>query len=59
METGKTDNKINSEENLADRSNTYRLGHDSINQLLVRYAIPAIVGTMVMSLYNIVDRIYI
>ena len=35
------------------------LGHEKISRLLVHYAIPAIVGMLVMSLYNIVDRIYI
>lgn len=35
------------------------LGHEKIPKLLSHYAIPAIVGTMVMALYNIIDRIYI
>ncbi|MEG1616706.1 MAG: MATE family efflux transporter [Bacteroidales bacterium] len=44
---------------LSDSKITNRLGHEPIGKLLMQYAIPAIVGTMVMSLYNIVDRIFI
>lgn len=36
-----------------------KLGTLSIERLLRTYSIPAIVGTMVSSLYNIIDRIYI
>lgn len=38
---------------------TYRLQHDSLRSLLIYYTAPAIVGTMVTALYNIVDRIFI
>lgn len=38
---------------------TWRLEHEKISRLLLHYAIPAIIGTMVNALYNIVDRIYI
>lgn len=38
---------------------TWRLEHEKISRLLVHYAIPAVIGTMVNALYNIVDRIYI
>lgn len=38
---------------------TRRLEHEKIGRLLVHYAIPAVVGTMVNALYNIVDRIFI
>ena len=38
---------------------TNRLEHEKISRLLLTYAIPAVVGTMVNSLYNIVDRIFI
>jgi putative MATE family efflux protein len=38
---------------------TRRLEHEKIGRLLLHYAIPAVVGTMVNSLYNIVDRMYI
>lgn len=38
---------------------TYQLEHEKIGTLLLKYAIPAVVGTMVNSLYNIVDRIFI
>lgn len=44
---------------LADAKVTNKLGHEPIGKLLMEYAIPAIVGTLVMALYNIVDRIYI
>lgn len=35
------------------------LGEEKISKLLVKYSVPAIVGMMVNSLYNIVDRIFI
>ena len=38
---------------------TYRLEHEKISRLLLHYAIPAVIGTMVNALYNIVDRVYI
>ncbi|MDH6303560.1 putative MATE family efflux protein [Parabacteroides sp. PF5-5] len=38
---------------------TKRLEHEKIGRLLLHYAIPAVVGTMVNSLYNIVDRVFI
>lgn len=38
---------------------TWRLEHEKVSRLLVHYAIPAVIGTMVNALYNIVDRIYI
>lgn len=38
---------------------TYNLQYQSIPRLLVDYTFPAIVGTMVNALYNIVDRIFI
>lgn len=38
---------------------THKLGHDSIPRLLGHYTIPAVVGTMVNALYNVVDRIFI
>ncbi len=38
---------------------TWRLEHENIGRLLVHYAIPAVIGTMVNALYNIVDRIFI
>ncbi|MDR1623484.1 MAG: MATE family efflux transporter [Tannerellaceae bacterium] len=38
---------------------TYKLEHEKISRLLLHYAIPAVIGTMVNSLYNIVDRIFI
>ena len=38
---------------------TWRLEHEKPGRLLLSYALPAVVGTMVNSLYNIIDRIYI
>lgn len=38
---------------------TWKLENEKIGRLLVGYAVPAVVGTMVNSLYNIVDRIFI
>jgi putative MATE family efflux protein len=35
------------------------LATDSIGRLLWKYTLPAMIGTVVMSLYNIVDRIFI
>jgi putative MATE family efflux protein len=36
-----------------------KLGRESIPRLLVRFAVPAIVGMLANALYNIVDRIFI
>ncbi|QGU96156.1 MATE family efflux transporter [Clostridium bovifaecis] len=38
---------------------TKELGQEKILKLLIKFFIPAIVGTLVNALYNIVDRIYI
>lgn len=38
---------------------TRQLEHEKVGRLLLHYAIPAVVGTMVNALYNIVDRIFI
>jgi putative MATE family efflux protein len=38
---------------------TWRLEHEKPGRLLLSYALPAVVGTMINSLYYIVDRIYI
>lgn len=38
---------------------TWRLENEKVSRLLLQYAIPAVIGTMVNSLYNIVDRIFI
>ncbi|WP_330688563.1 MATE family efflux transporter [Romboutsia ilealis] len=35
------------------------LGKESINKLLLKYSIPAIVGMIVVSMYNAIDRIFI
>jgi len=36
-----------------------KLGTEKISRLILNYSIPSIVGTVVMSVYNIVDRIFI
>lgn len=38
---------------------THRLEHGDIRRLLLHYTIPSVVGTMVIALYNVVDRIFI
>lgn len=38
---------------------TWRLEHENVGRLLLHYAIPAVIGTMVNALYNIVDRVFI
>lgn len=40
-------------------SKMLQLGNESIGKLLWQYSLPAIVGIVVMQLYNIVDRIFI
>lgn len=44
---------------MANVANINELGHGKTSKLLWKYALPAIVGTMVNSLYNIIDRIFI
>lgn len=39
--------------------NIEELGNGNVKKLLWQYALPAIIGTMVNSLYNIIDRIFI
>lgn len=41
------------------KSSVYQLGNESVGRLLWQYSLPAIVGIVVMQLYNIVDRIFI
>lgn len=36
-----------------------KLAHAPLRQLLLHYGVPAVVGTMVTALYNVVDRIFI
>ncbi len=38
---------------------TWRLEHERVRRLLLHYAMPAVIGTMVNALYNIVDHIFI
>lgn len=37
---------------------TAKLERDKIGSLLLHYSVPAIVGMVVASLYNIVDRVF-
>lgn len=41
------------------QSNANRLATDNVGKLLLNYSIPAIVSMIVVSLYNIVDRVFI
>lgn len=41
------------------KDNTHQLGTLGVGKLLLRFSVPAIVGMMVQSLYNVVDRIFI
>lgn len=41
------------------QGNLNELEHGSIGRLLWTYSLPAVVGMLVMSLYNVIDRIYI
>ncbi len=43
----------------ANHSETSELGREPVGKLLLKYSVPAIVGMVVVSLYNIVDRIFI
>ena len=36
-----------------------RLGQEKVSKLLLKFSLPAIVGMLVNSLYNVVDRIFI
>lgn len=42
-----------------NQSSALELGQQPIGKLLLKYSIPAIVGMVVVSLYNIIDRIFI
>ena len=47
-------------ENVADSSNNlYNLKHQKLSTLIWNYATPAIIGTTVNALYNIIDRLFI
>ena len=35
------------------------LGEEKVSKLLIQFSVPAIIGMMVNTLYNIVDRMYI
>lgn len=42
-----------------DNTRLHELAHGNITRLLWNYSIPAVVGMLVMSLYNVIDRIFI
>lgn len=44
---------------ISPSSITHNLATENIGKLIWQYSLPAIVGTVVMALYNIVDRIFI
>ena len=50
---------IEAPEQAEDNKRTHDLRTQPIPKLLLRYAIPAVVGTVVQALYNIVDTIFI
>ncbi len=41
------------------KTNILQLGNEPVGRLLWKYSLPAIVGIVVMQLYNIIDRIFI
>ncbi len=41
------------------QENSYDLGHEKTSKLLWKYFVPAFIGLMVQTLYNVVDRIFI
>lgn len=40
-------------------SHTDRMGSEKISSLLIKFSIPAITGTVINALYNVVDRIFV
>lgn len=44
---------------MSDQSNIHRLATEPVGRLLWRYSLPAVVGMLVMALYNVVDRMFI
>lgn len=49
---------LHSKNNMASSPASF-LGTENLGKLIWQYSIPSIIGTVVMSLYNIVDRIFI
>ncbi|MCM1141687.1 MAG: MATE family efflux transporter [Muribaculum sp.] len=46
-------------EKVNERDKLVELKNESVGRLLWKYSLPAVVGMLVMSLYNVVDRIFI
>lgn len=46
-------------ENINNRGKLSELKNEPVGRLLWKYSLPAVVGMLVMSLYNVVDRIFI
>lgn len=44
---------------MSDNQITKQLESESVGRLLLKYAMPAVIGTMVNSLYSVVDRMFI
>lgn len=62
MRTGKNNNIPETDHpnsTLTNPAATHRLAAEPVGKLLLEYSLPAIAGMLVMSLYNIVDRIFI
>lgn len=50
---------ISSSDNISAKNNPMSLGTLPIGRLLVQYSVPAIIASVAMSLYNIIDSIFI
>ncbi|MCC8072033.1 MAG: MATE family efflux transporter [Bacteroidales bacterium] len=51
--------KGGSSSRLSDEKRLYALSHGPIGRLIWDYSLPAVVGMVVMSIYNVIDRIFI
>ena len=55
----KTETEIRSEGSAGMSPEEKKLAFESIPKLIVTYAVPGIISMVVMSIYNIVDQIFI
>lgn len=46
-------------EKVKDKESLQELQNAPVGRLLWKYSLPAVVGMLVMSLYNVIDRIFI
>ena len=44
---------------MRENTKSERLGKEKISSLLIKLSIPAIIGMVIQSLYNIIDSIYV